>query len=99
MFFYRRESAFRSHESKPLTPLTETAFSRGSRPSDKEGGGGGGVHPDPDISEWEGGLFQKVFSSALRASVWSKNNGREGPPGPFPRFATGIVLKLLSRMV
>ena len=41
-------------------------------------------HPDRDIrggGEGGGGL-KKKFSSALRASVWSKNTGGPGPPGP-----------------
>ena len=40
----------------------------GSRPSHKEGGGGG--HPYPEKSREEGGSQKKKFS-ALRASVWS----------------------------
>ena len=41
------------------------------RPSDK-GGGGGGVHPNPEI---RGGAVSKKVFSALQASVWSKNKG------------------------
>ena len=50
------------------------------------GGGGGGWgshpdHPDPEIREG-GGL---KFFSALRTSVWSKNNrGERDPPGLLP---------------
>ena len=44
--------------------------SRGFTPSDMGGGGG---HPDPDM--WGKGRSQKIFFSALRASVWSKNKG------------------------
>ena len=43
---------------------------RSSRPLDKGGGDGGG-----------GGGLQQFFL-ALRASVWSKNKGREGPRVP-----------------
>ena len=49
-------------------------------------------HPDRDIrggGEGGGGL-KKKFSSALRASVWSKNTGGPGPPGPSPGSATGF---------
>ena len=35
------------------------------------GGGGVGVHPDPDIR----GALSKKFFSALWASFWSKNKG------------------------
>ena len=45
-------------------------------------GGGGGSHPDPEIS---GGRSDKIFS-ALRASFWSKNKG--GPRALFPGSAT-----------
>ena len=41
------------------------------RPSDK-GGGGGGMHPNPEI---RGGAVSKKVFSALQASVWSKNKG------------------------
>ena len=36
-----------------------------------------------------GGRSQKKFFSALRASLWSKNKGREAraPPGPSPGYA------------
>ena len=40
------------------------------------GGGGGGDHPDPEIR------------GALRASVWSNNQG--GGPGSYPGSATGF---------
>ena len=45
-------------------------LSGGSRPSDKGRGGGG--HSDPEI-RGEGGL--KIFFTAFRGSVWSKNKG------------------------
>ena len=42
----------------------------------RKGGGGGGL----------GAVSKnlKKFFSALRASVWSKNKGEPGPPGPLP---------------
>ena len=54
----------------------------GSTPLDKGGGGG---HPDPEISGGEGGgaVSKKIFS-ALLASFSSKNKGGPGPPGPLP---------------
>ena len=61
----------------------------GCRPSDKEEGRHpdpeirGGVHPDPEIR----GAVSKNFFSALRASVWSRNNENKGgaPPPHVPR--------------
>ena len=55
-----------------------------------EGGGGegGGSHPDHPDPEIRGGGGLKFFS-ALRTSVWSKNNrGERGPPGFSPGSAT-----------
>ena len=43
-------------------------------------------HPDSEI-KGGGPVLNKNFL-ALRASVWSNNKGRAGPPGPFPRSAT-----------
>ena len=51
---------------------------------DLQGGGGGGSHPDPEIRGGPG--LNKCFS-ALRALVWSKNEG--GGAGPSLRSATG----------
>ena len=48
---------------------------------------GGNGHPDPEIRGGGVRSPKKTFS-ALRASVWSKNKGEAGPPGPFPRSAT-----------
>ena len=47
------------------------------------GGGGGGVwgSSNPGIRGEGGARLQKIFS-ALLASVWSKNKGGVGPPGP-----------------
>ena len=53
------------------------------------GGGGGSGHPDLKI-RW-GPSLQKKFFSAFRASVWAKNKGEPGPPGPSPGFATWRV--------
>ena len=50
-----------------------------TRPSDKEGGGG---------------RSQKEFFSALRASVWSKNKGGQGPQSPSPGPVTGVYWAL-----
>ena len=49
-------------------------------------------HPDRDIRSRGGGgsRFKKNFSSALRASVWSKNTGGPGPSGPSPESATAF---------
>ena len=54
--------------------------SGGSRPSDKGGPG----HPDPEIRVGGGGAGDglKKFFSGLWASVWSKNGGGGGYPGP-----------------
>ena len=82
MFFYRRESAFRSHESKPLTPLTETAFSRGSRPSDKEGGGGGGVIQTPTKGGGGGGSSKKFFFQPFGPQFGLKIMGGRVPRAP-----------------
>ena len=46
----------------------------------------GGGHPDPEIRG--GQSLKKKRISALRASVWSKNKVRRGPPGPSPVSAT-----------
>ena len=45
------------------------------------GGGGGGGATNPGIRGEGGARHQKIFS-ALWASVWSKNKGGVGPPGP-----------------
>ena len=42
-------------------------------------------HADRDIRSgggWWGRRFKKKFSSALRASVWSKNTGVQAPVAP-----------------
>ena len=57
--------------------------SGGSRPSDKGGRGRGAVIQILRQRRGRGGGLQKKFS-ALRASVWSKNKGGPGPPGPLP---------------
>ena len=49
--------------------------------------GGGGGHPDWDRGR---GALKKIFFSALRTSVWSKNKGGPGTPGPSPGSATGL---------
>ena len=64
--------------------------SGGSRPSDKGGGGG---HPDPEIS---GGRSLKKIFSALRVSFWSKSKGGAGSPGPSPESATVNYKQLTS---
>ena len=52
-------------------------------------GGRGGGHPDPEIRGKPG--LKKIFFSALRASVWSKNKrgGGWAPLGFSPGSATG----------
>ena len=56
-------------------------FRGGSTLSNKGGG-----HPDPEIR----GRAGLIFFPALRASVWSKNKGGPGPPGPSPGCATAV---------
>ena len=51
-------------------------------------GGGLGGHPDPEIRGRPG--LKKKFFSALRASVWSKNEVEGRPPGPSPEYAIAI---------
>ena len=60
------------------------------------GGGGGDVHPDPEIA---GGLSQKHFFSALQASVRAKNKvgGGAGSPGHLPWISTRKTNLLLFR--
>ena len=52
-----------------------STVSGGSSPSDR--GGGGAVHPDPEI---RGGQSPQFFFSALRASFWWKNKGGARAP-------------------
>ena len=50
-----------------------------------EGTGGGGSHPDPELSGGQGGVVLKKIFSALWAWVWSKTNGGDdGSPGLLP---------------
>lgn len=49
--------------------------------NDKRGGGGGGL--------------QKIFYRALGASVWSKNKGELGPPGPLPWIPPLIIIMII----
>ena len=67
--------------------------SKGSGLSDNGGWWWWGGHPDPEVRE--GGRSAKI-SFALRASVWSKNNGGGGwgaerPPGPSAGSATAEI--------
>ena len=55
-------------------------------------GGVLGGHPDPEIRGRPG--LKKKFFSALRASVWSKNEVEGRPPGPSPESAIAIPDKL-----
>ena len=93
IYVFYSKAAFRSHESK-----TTDSTHRNRLQWRIQGG-----HPDPEISGgWgggEGGAVAKKIFSALRAAVCSKNKERAGPPGPSPGVASGIVLKLLFRMV
>ena len=51
---------------------------------------------DPDLQMRRGGggvgagVSNFIFFSALRVSVWSKNNGGGGGVRPSPGFATGL---------
>ena len=51
-----------------------------------------GGHPDPEIRGRPG--LKKKFFSALRASVWFKNEVEGRPPGPSPESAIAIPDKL-----
>ena len=51
------------------------------------GGGGGGRSSRPLD---KGEAVSKNIFSVLRASVWSKNKGEPGPPGPSPGSATAM---------
>ena len=63
--------------------------SAGSRSWDK-----GGFRSSRPLDSGEGGAgLQKNFFSALRVSVWSKNNGWPGPPGPLPWIRHRIKLR------
>ena len=50
-------------------------------------GRGGGGYPDHEIRGGGGPVSKKFFSVPL-ASVWSKNKGGAGSPGPSPGSAT-----------
>ena len=41
------------------------------------------------------GAVLKISFSALRASVWSKNKGGPGPPGPLPWIRRCLLLRLI----
>ena len=68
----------------------------GSRPWDK-GWGGGGVQVIQTLRWWGGGSRspKKIFS-ALRVSVWSKNNGWPGPLDPPLNKIQGWTMHPLS---
>ena len=57
-------------------------FSGGSRPSNKEGGGGNGEpdHPDPDIKWGGGGSLQKIFFRPFGPEIGLKIRGARAPP-------------------
>ena len=59
----------------PDTDLEIREWGQSSRPLEKGEGGGGLGAVSKNL---------KKFFSALRASVWSKNKGEPGPPGPLP---------------
>ena len=62
--------------------------------------GRGGDHPDPEMQWGVGGRgqqSQKKNFSALRASVWPKNKGGAGGPGPYPGSA--IVQKFEAILI
>ena len=87
IYVFYSKAAFRSHESK-----TTDSTHRNRLQWRIQGG-----HPDPEISGGWGGRGGAVAKKKI--SVWSKIKGRAGPPGLSPGVATGIVLKLLFRMV
>ena len=62
-----------------------TCTSGGSRPSEKDGGmgggEGGGPHPDPQIKQWGGGLVSKKFFRLFGPQFGLKIRG-EGRPLP-----------------
>ena len=64
----------------------------GSKRSDKEGGEGGG-HSDPEI---RGRAVSKIFFTAFRGSVWSKNKrgGGGGRGGRVPALDLPLHLTL-----
>ena len=49
---------------------------------DLQMGGGGGSHPDPDISR--GDSLKKIYFQPLRHQFFLKIIGGPGPPGPSP---------------
>ena len=53
--------------------------------------GGWGGHTDPVIRGGGGGL--QIIFSTLRALLWSKNTGGQGPPGPSPGSANVLPAK------
>ena len=59
--------------------------SGGSRPSDKDWGGGGRSSRPSDK-----GAVSKEFFSALRASFWTKNKEGPGSPGLLPGSTTEV---------
>ena len=61
------------------------------------GGGGLGGHPDPEIRGRPG--LKKKFFSALRASVWSKNEVEGRPPGPSPESAIAIPTRARNSII
>jgi len=74
--------------------LNNWTYSSGSGLSDKRGDG----YPDPEI-RGRGGRSPKKIFSAHRASVWYKNKEWPGPPGPFPRSATGLYPPFLLTLI
>ena len=57
--------------------LTCVKYSGGTRPPDNGA-------PVIQTLGWGEGGFKKIYFSTLRASVWSRNKGGVGPPGPLP---------------
>ena len=61
------------------------------------GGGGWGFRSSRPLDSGEGGAgLQKNFFSALRVSVWAKNNGWPGPLDPSLNKTQGLTMHPLS---
>ena len=73
------------YKSRGILFLSFRVYSGGSRPSDKETGGGGG----------EG--TPKNFFSAFRASVWSKDKGGGRPPRAPPMEPPLVYNRCITR--
>ena len=79
-----------------------TCTSGGSRPSEKDGGMGGGgkgcAHRDPQIKQWGGGggWFEKIFFGLFGPQFGLK---RRGEGGPLPRICHCVHCTCIIVMV